>query len=85
MQLAAGRFQPSATGPGLPYLLAVPVENSDKLVAALRACGGAVRFTRYPNADHDALIGSCCSTGIDQSRTCLGWIGQSSQSEYAPV
>ncbi len=32
----------------------VPIENSEKLVAALQACGGNVRFTVYPAADHDS-------------------------------
>ena len=32
----------------------VPVENSEKLVAALQACGGNVRLTVYPDADHDS-------------------------------
>lgn len=32
----------------------VPVGNSDQIVASLRAAGAAVRYTRYPDADHDA-------------------------------
>jgi len=32
----------------------VPLENSEKLVAALYTCHGNVRFTVYPHADHDA-------------------------------
>ncbi|RIK37229.1 MAG: phospholipase [Chloroflexi bacterium] len=32
----------------------VPLENSEKLVAALQACGGDVRFTVYPEATHDS-------------------------------
>lgn len=32
----------------------VPLENSQKIVAALTAVGSDVRFTVYPDADHDA-------------------------------
>jgi predicted peptidase len=32
----------------------VPLEESRKLVEALKACGGDVRFTVYPDAMHDA-------------------------------
>lgn len=32
----------------------VPIERSEKLVNALRECGGNVRFTVYPNAEHDS-------------------------------
>ena len=32
----------------------VPLGESEKMVAALRACGGNVRFTVYPEAGHDA-------------------------------
>lgn len=32
----------------------VPVENSEKIVAALQAAGGQPRLTIYPDADHDA-------------------------------
>jgi len=32
----------------------VPVEYSEKLVAALQHCGGHVRFTVYPDAGHDS-------------------------------
>lgn len=32
----------------------VPVENSEKLVAALKACGGDVRYTVYPDAGHNS-------------------------------
>jgi predicted peptidase len=32
----------------------VPVEYSEKLVAALQNCGGNVRFTVYPDAEHDS-------------------------------
>lgn len=32
----------------------VPVENSEKIVATLRAAGGTPRLTIYPDADHDA-------------------------------
>jgi predicted peptidase len=32
----------------------VPLENSEKIVAALHAMGGNVRFTVYPEADHDS-------------------------------
>src|SRR5437667_918415 len=32
----------------------VPLEDSEKLVTALRKCGSNVRFTIYPHADHDA-------------------------------
>jgi len=34
--------------------LTVPVQASQKLVKALRACGGEVRFTIYPRCGHDA-------------------------------
>lgn len=33
---------------------AVPLEESQKMVDALRACGGNVRFTVYPDAAHDS-------------------------------
>jgi predicted peptidase len=33
---------------------AVPLEESEKMVDALRDCGGDVRFTVYPEADHDS-------------------------------
>jgi predicted peptidase len=32
----------------------VPIEDSEFMVGALRACGGNVRFTVYPDAGHDA-------------------------------
>jgi predicted peptidase len=32
----------------------VPIENSERIVAALRAVDGNVRFTVYPEADHDS-------------------------------
>jgi len=32
----------------------VPLEESQKMVKALRECGGNVRFTIYPEAGHDA-------------------------------
>jgi predicted peptidase len=32
----------------------VPVDNSDRIVASLTAAGADVRYTRYPDADHDA-------------------------------
>jgi predicted peptidase len=32
----------------------VPLEESEKMVDALRACGGDVRFTVYPDAEHDS-------------------------------
>jgi predicted peptidase len=32
----------------------VPITNSEQMVAALRACGSAVRFTVYPEARHDS-------------------------------
>jgi predicted peptidase len=32
----------------------VPVEESDEMVAALRACGADVRYTVYPEAGHDS-------------------------------
>lgn len=32
----------------------VPVENSEKIVAALKAAGGNVQLTIYPEADHDS-------------------------------
>jgi len=32
----------------------VPLTDSEKLVNALRGCGGNVRFTIYPNANHDS-------------------------------
>jgi len=32
----------------------VPIENSEKIVAALQAVDGDVRFTVYPEADHDS-------------------------------
>jgi predicted peptidase len=32
----------------------VPVENSEKIVAALQSVGGNVRLTIYPEADHDS-------------------------------
>jgi predicted peptidase len=32
----------------------VPLSASEKMVAALKACGGNVRFTVYPEADHDS-------------------------------
>jgi len=33
---------------------AVPLKESEKMVEALKGCGGNVRFTVYPDADHDA-------------------------------
>ncbi len=32
----------------------VPVEEGDAMVAALRACGADVRYTRYPDVGHNA-------------------------------
>lgn len=32
----------------------VPLERAEEMVQALKACGGDVRFTVYPDADHDA-------------------------------
>ena len=32
----------------------VPISESEEMVEALRACGGNVRFTVYPDAAHDA-------------------------------
>jgi len=32
----------------------VPLEESEKMVETLKACGGNVRFTVYPDADHDS-------------------------------
>jgi predicted peptidase len=32
----------------------VPVANSDKIVGVLQACGADVRYTIYPDADHDS-------------------------------
>jgi dipeptidyl aminopeptidase/acylaminoacyl peptidase len=32
----------------------VPLDESEKMVEALRACGGDVRFTVYPDAEHDS-------------------------------
>lgn len=32
----------------------VPPEESQQMVDALKACGGDVRFTLYPDADHDS-------------------------------
>lgn len=32
----------------------VPLARSEKMVEALRACGGDVRFTIYPDAEHDS-------------------------------
>lgn len=32
----------------------VPIEESKAMVEALKACGGDVRFTIYPEADHDS-------------------------------
>ncbi len=32
----------------------VPFERSEEMVEALRACGGSVRFTAYPDAGHDS-------------------------------
>jgi len=32
----------------------VPVEESDRLVAALQACGGRVDYVRYAGVDHDS-------------------------------
>ena len=32
----------------------VPFERSAEMVAALRQCGGNVKFTAYPKADHDS-------------------------------
>lgn len=32
----------------------VPIDNSKKMVKALQACGGHVRYTYYPDANHDA-------------------------------
>jgi predicted peptidase len=32
----------------------VPIRESEKMVAALRECGGNVRFTVYPDAGHDS-------------------------------
>jgi predicted peptidase len=33
---------------------AVPLEESEKMVRTLRACGGQVRLTVYPDAEHDS-------------------------------
>ncbi|MGQ9631523.1 MAG: prolyl oligopeptidase family serine peptidase [bacterium] len=32
----------------------VPLERSEEMVNALKACGGDVRFTVYPDAEHDS-------------------------------
>ncbi len=32
----------------------VPISESEKMVEALKACGGNVKFTVYPEADHDS-------------------------------
>lgn len=32
----------------------VPIEDSEKMVKALKICGGYVRFTIYPEAGHDS-------------------------------
>ena len=32
----------------------VPISQSEKMVDALKAIGGNVKFTRYPNAKHDS-------------------------------
>ncbi len=32
----------------------VPLSESEQMVAALKACGGDVRFTVYPDAEHDS-------------------------------
>jgi predicted peptidase len=32
----------------------VPLEESESMVQALKACGGKVRFTIYPDAEHDS-------------------------------
>ena len=32
----------------------VPLQESEKVVDVLKACGGNVRFTVYPDADHDS-------------------------------
>jgi predicted peptidase len=32
----------------------VPLRESEKMVKALEDCGGNIRFTVYPNADHDS-------------------------------
>lgn len=32
----------------------IPVGESERMVSALRNAGGKVRFTVYPNAEHDA-------------------------------
>lgn len=32
----------------------VPIEKSEEMVAALKECGGNVKFTMYPEAGHDS-------------------------------
>lgn len=32
----------------------VPIERSEEMVTALKACGGNVKFTAYPDANHDS-------------------------------
>ncbi|MBD2449353.1 prolyl oligopeptidase family serine peptidase [Nostoc sp. FACHB-152] len=32
----------------------VPLSESEEMVAALKACGGNIKFTVYPEADHDS-------------------------------
>jgi predicted peptidase len=32
----------------------VPIKEDSKMVEALKQCGGNVKFTRYPEAEHDA-------------------------------
>jgi predicted peptidase len=32
----------------------VPIENSEEMVTALKACGGNVKFTVYPEAGHNS-------------------------------
>jgi dipeptidyl aminopeptidase/acylaminoacyl peptidase len=42
----------------------VPIENSEKMVAALRAAGGDVRFTVYLEANHNSWTAAYAEPGL---------------------
>lgn len=50
----------------------VPIENSQKIVAALQTLGGNVQFTIYPNADHDSWTATYANPVLYE------WLGQHS-------
>jgi len=50
----------------------VPLEESEKLVKALRECDGNVRFTIYPEAGHDSW-----TEAYDDPELCAWFLGHS--------